>query len=539
MRTETCMLMFALLSLCVRAQDVGQLKDLDPVALNGSIRLQAGLYGFQGESPRASRYHYSIYARPVLSVYGMRFPVTIAYYAQEARLSHPFNRFGVSPYYKWAKLHLGHRSMRLSKYTLSGKVFLGAGVELTPGKLRFSALYGKLQNHLARRDTLVIGVQRLPAYNRFVYGGKIGVGSRQNHIDFVVVKTTDDPLSNEMVGNHFLPEASLATGLSWQLRPVKRLTLRGEIAGSIFTLNQNSEDYFVDEAIVDQLSSLIVLNHSSRLSLAGEASLDVRLRSANIGLQYKRVEPFYRSLGTLFYNSDYQDWRFKAHLNLFRSKLNINLSSGLREDNLRQIQLTTNRRWIANGNISYRPSAQFSLQGNYANYQIFEDPVLVNLDDAFRYATLTNQAMFSLRYKWSRSLYSLSLMPSISWQKLSDASIGASDLIGYENLSTRFRVQWVSKVTNWSIRPGINYLKYFLPDRIQERYGFSVGLAKPFWQNKLRVRSHFQFNYNDVNKLRNGHVITGNINAAVQLKKKQSLQIRLSILKGDRYCPAR
>ena len=515
----------------MQAQDLSQALDQKSVELNGSLRLQSGFYGFQGEQPRSSRYHYSIYARPVLSIYGMRFPITIAYYAQEARLSHPFNRFGVSPYYKWAKLHLGHRSMRLSKYTLSGKVFLGAGLELTPGKFRFSALYGKLQNHLARRDTLVIGVQQLPSYDRFVMGGKIGYGTRKNHIDLIVVRATDNSeQSIRNVSNSFLPEASLATGISWQVQPFKKLTVSGEIAGSVFTLDQRSKNDFLDPDLVEKLSNLIAINNSSRLSIAGEAKADFRLRAASFGIQYRRVEPFYRSLGTLFYNSDYQDWRFNSRLNLLRSKLQASLSIGLRQDNLRNIQISTNRRFISNGNLSIRPTERLYIQLNYSNFQIYEDPILVDVDDFFRYATLTNHATLHTQYRWNSGNSIFIISPAFSWQSLNDNSTGARVSSDYESFSSRLNFQWKSRPGQFFIQPSFQYFKYFFQDRTQVRYGLGLSAGKPFFKKRLNLRSSVKFNYNDVNSLRNGHIIQAYINASILVVDRQKISFSLSLI---------
>ena len=41
----------------------------------------------------------------------------------------PFIRFGISPYYKWIRLHVGHRSMQFSNYSPTALPFCGFGTQ--------------------------------------------------------------------------------------------------------------------------------------------------------------------------------------------------------------------------------------------------------------------------------------------------------------------------------------------------------------------------------------------------------------------------
>jgi len=73
---------------------------------------------------------------PVITVYGIVLPFSFRLSEQQRDFRQPFNQFGVSPYYKWAKLHLGYRSHNWSTYALAGHSITGVGLELTPGKFQ-------------------------------------------------------------------------------------------------------------------------------------------------------------------------------------------------------------------------------------------------------------------------------------------------------------------------------------------------------------------------------------------------------------------
>ena len=88
----------------------------------------------------------------------MPFSLTWYNHSKKGSFYQPFNQFGISPTYKWLKVHLGYRNLTFSEFTLSGYTFLGAGVEATPGKFRFGAVYGKFNQNstydLAMADSI-------------------------------------------------------------------------------------------------------------------------------------------------------------------------------------------------------------------------------------------------------------------------------------------------------------------------------------------------------------------------------------------------
>jgi hypothetical protein len=111
-----------------------------PLKIRGSLGGSFNYYNMQGVTQRRLPYGYSLFGSVNLSIYGWSLPFSVAISQQGTAFSHPFARYGVSPEYKWVKLYLGYRNMRFSEFTMNGITFLGAGVELTPGKFRFSAM---------------------------------------------------------------------------------------------------------------------------------------------------------------------------------------------------------------------------------------------------------------------------------------------------------------------------------------------------------------------------------------------------------------
>ena len=109
-------------------QDMQGLRSQKPISIRRS--LSAGLTYYHGDGIANRRQPFSWYlsGAPVITVYGVVMPFSLVVREQESRFSQPFNQYGVSPYYKWAKLHLGYRNIRFSNHTLGGANFLGAGL---------------------------------------------------------------------------------------------------------------------------------------------------------------------------------------------------------------------------------------------------------------------------------------------------------------------------------------------------------------------------------------------------------------------------
>ena len=81
----------------------------------------------------------------VPSIYGLSLPFSFNVSQYSESYEDPFTQFGISPSYKWAKLHLGYRSIQFSPFVFDGQNFLGAGVELNPGSILLSFFLRKNQ----------------------------------------------------------------------------------------------------------------------------------------------------------------------------------------------------------------------------------------------------------------------------------------------------------------------------------------------------------------------------------------------------------
>src|SRR5690554_2394806 len=106
-------------------------------SVSGSFGTSHTVYSTWGQSYRREPYNYSFSANFNIKTMEVDLPFSFYFTNQNRDFRQPFNRFGVSPKYRWLTTHFGYRSLNWSDYSLAGHTFLGAGVELNPSIFRF------------------------------------------------------------------------------------------------------------------------------------------------------------------------------------------------------------------------------------------------------------------------------------------------------------------------------------------------------------------------------------------------------------------
>lgn len=107
----------------VYAQTFDNIKDQKPFKISGGIG--GGTEFFTSNEPVQSRdpFAWNVYGHLNPSVYGFSFPFSFTISQYSKSFTQPFTQMGISPSYKWAKLHLGYRSMEFSPFVFDGSTF--------------------------------------------------------------------------------------------------------------------------------------------------------------------------------------------------------------------------------------------------------------------------------------------------------------------------------------------------------------------------------------------------------------------------------
>lgn len=508
----------------LQAQDLGDIKGQKPFTLHGNLNANVIGYSANGIESRQPPFSYVISANVNASFYGVDLPFAFTYSNRQNDFSQPFNRFGLSPRYKWLTVHAGYRSVNFSSFTMAGHSFLGAGVEMNPGKFRFGFIAGRFNrstdaNTYERVDTL-------PYYKRNGLAVKIGVGSNKSFVDLIFLKVQDDRKSipYDTIYPERTPEDNLVTGINSKLALGKKLFFEGEAAVSIYTDNQYAGELSgTDAPKLKKVEDIILINQSSRFYTAARASLIYKQKRFSLKAEYKRIDPNYRSLGTYYFSSDVQSLAVGPAFSLLKRKLNLRGNIGIQSDNLRNTKRNTSMRTVGSANISYNPSQKFGIDGSFSNFSTSQKAGRIPLVDTIKIYQSTSNIAISPRFTIMKPGISHMVMLMLNHTNLNDKNPLTEGIT--ENKVNTVNLNYAvsllkSKIT---ITSGLNYMDLANYVGSNKAMGITAGIMYMVAKDKLMLGLT-----NSVMKTQyignNGKVIVSGFTATYNLKKHHSFR---------------
>ncbi len=481
------------------SQDIENIANQKPFDFSGSLNTSSNLYFTSDTGSSRAPWTYLLTGNFNVSVYGISMPFSFMYSNQNFDYAQPFNRVGFSPEYKWIKLHLGYRSITQSSFTLSGHSFLGAGVELTPGKFRFCGVYGRFKkkttpNTLNPLDTLY-------SPTRKGYSIKLGYGSDKNYFDLIFLKIADDTITSmQSASEEYEPaQENMVLGTQFKFALAKNLTWETEGALSLLTKNINL-DMQLDSTsrLLQKFDNFFPVNLTSEYSTALRTNLQYTIKSFNLGLQYRRIDPNYQSFGAYYFNTDIENLTINSSFRMLKKKLSLRGSIGIQNDNLKNNKARNSRRLITMFVFDYNSGKIFGINGTYSNFSVNQFAGNLPLNDTIKL------------YQSNRNI---SLTPRLTFVgtnvvQMVQMSITHMDLIDHNEFtaknsqvsSTMYMLNYIRNYQSlgMNINLGLNrsYLSTALDDRVMS--GFSFGAGKTLLENKMNVSLTLTRNKNRV-----------------------------------------
>jgi hypothetical protein len=372
------------------AQNIETITGEKPVGLNGAVTASLSSYTASGTPDRHTPFTWTIEGSPTLSLYGISIPFTFILSEQQRDFRQPFNQFGLSPTYKRFTAHLGYRNMNFSRYTLAGHTFLGAGFDFKPGIFKFAAMYGRFQKAIEEELTTDSALSNQysttdPAFARSGYAAKLGIGGDRDFVDLNMFFARDDTSSLDHIPfkSDVLPSENLVLGLNSRIDILNEgttsLSVEGEGAASVFTRDVRAAK-ITSTPIPEGIHGIFRITESTSFTFATQAALAFRMPEFQARINWERVEPDYRSLGTYYLLTDLERWTFAPTVILLQNKLRLATSIGLEHDNLLNNRVRTTNRFIGSGSVSYNPSQTFGIDANYSNYSTDQKRAITQAD---------------------------------------------------------------------------------------------------------------------------------------------------------------
>ncbi len=509
----------------IRGQDLTHIKDNKAFQVSGGISTGLNYMDNSNLTDAYKPFSYIVNLRLTPSVYGFSFPFSFSYSQMNRSFSQPFYRFGMSPTYKWAKLNLGYRNTGFSKYTVYGQKSLGVGVELHPGKFRFAAMVGKFHRNKSFRTINPLPIDQ-EEYTRKGYAIKVGVGSKKNFFDLIFMQIKDDT-SLFSDTDKYKPEANAVFSANTKFNITKSLRFKLEAAASVLTQNMLASG-FDEEDIPSQLrraKDFLDLNTSSSVSFAGNASLDLHLRKFSLGLQYKRIEPGFRSLGTGFIRDDYESYQVNTGFHV--SKFSIRAGIGLLHDNLRNTKMAQTNRIINNVSLNYNPTNNFGITANYTNFSTEQAEGRLPLNDTIKLYQVNKNISVMPHWQKAGKKYTHYVSANLTYADMVDKNEFSQNSVPVQSNTAMLQYMMTMIPLQMNLGGNFSYIKNTSIVGDNVFFGPTVSVGKSFLKNKLQVNTAITY---FVTQMMNndGQMIGVNFGSAYRLSKTQKIRFQYS-----------
>jgi hypothetical protein len=528
-------------SIGASAQNLEQIGNVKPIEIHGALEARAVFYHANGIPARYLPFNYLITGNPTVSVYGVQIPIYFSLSRQQSSFTQPFNQFGLSPQYKWITLHGGYRNLQYSPFTLAGHTFLGGGVDLNPGKLRVSAMYGRF-NKATVLDTLQGVYIENFSYTRKGYSAKVGYGTSNNYFDVIALHAKDDEGSTPESGRPMLdslritPAENLVAGYQTRLSFMKgKIVFESDGAYSIYTTDIRAgqlEDSTVIRDELKTLGSYTTVNYSTELYGAFQASLTYRAKWISLKFQYRYVDPGYKSMGAYFLNNDLENWTVNPALILWKGKVRMTGSLGFQRDNLQDKKRATAHRVIGAANLAAELTEQWGIDLSYTNFSNTQRASTLRFADSLRVAQSTQNLSVSPRFMKLSDLHSHSVVLSLNFNRFKELNAQRTlEDTGNDILTQTYFATYQLGFTasRSSLFATVNYARMG-NDLINDRNsGITLGGTKSLAANKVVLTASSGYILSNRNG-GGGHILNESIQARYAFMPKHSLQAMLVFL---------
>jgi len=495
-----------LTALVSHAQNLEEISLDKGVKINGSLNLNTIGYWAHGIENRRDPFNWFFTGTVNINAFGYNAPFSFSYSNANKSYSQPFNQFSFAPQYKWVRAYIGYNSMTFSNYTLAGHVFLGGGVDLTPGKWRVSAMYGRLKKAVPI-DPLDTLHYNNAAYKRMGYGLKVGYEDNGNLISANIFTAKDDvnSLLYTPMGSQLTPQQNVAISISGRKKFFTRFFIEGEYAVS--AMNKDIRASNIEEADTTSRKStnniirgLLPENATSRYYDALNASIGYQANWYTIQLRYERIAPEYQTLGAYYFNNDMRNITVVPALRLLQGRLNVAGNVGFQQNNLDQTRASTTKRFVGASNVTYSPNDRWNFAANYSNFSSYTntrpqiDPYYRNNLDTLNFYQVSETTGFTVVRNLGGKENPQSIMFNSSYQKASDKASyeGGSQQSDY--ITSNISYSYSLMPSNTILAVSGNIYKNNAAGIKTVYWGPTVSITKGFLEKTLRATLTSSYN---------------------------------------------
>lgn len=521
--------------LALHAQDLGNIKQQNPFEITGTASVGVGYYKANSFNSTRRPYAYSIMLAPTISVYGVQIPFNFTFTEGSKSVNNPFAQFGINPYWKWIKGYFGWTNMTWSPTTLSGKTFLGAGIELNPSLFRFGAFYGRMNP--AIRENLLGPNPQQPQFKRRGWGLKLGVGNADNHFDFIWLHSKDvagsiPPLADTLNQLTYTPQENAVFGIkSHQAIFKKRLTWDVDGSISAITRNLNSPLLDIGTGFGTKFLKVAIPPHlSTSYAWAAHTNLTYKAETFSVGFDYNRIQPEYVSHGLDYILNDQQKFSGIQTFIAAKKKVNVGFTEFYQHDNLNNRKAVKTHRTGLGSTIGLNISQLFGAAISYNSYFTFQTKGIKALNDSTKIMQLQQTLVFAPYFTIIKTKYVHSIVFSFAYSRLDDFNKITSQFSKNSTFNANAAYNMVANTIGFTFSPSFNALYSQTNGFKLLSVGPTFGFGKSLLKSKMNITTAITFMATRQNNIWATKTITNTFGLSYRITKNHALKFNNNVL---------
>lgn len=517
------------------AQDLTTIGSQKPFDIHGSIG--AGTNFFSSNQEQASRdpFTWNLYGSLTPSIYGIAIPLSFSVTQFSKSYSQPFSRFGMTPTYKWAKLHLGYSNMSFSPLVFDGESFLGSGIELHPGKFYFAAFYGRLNKAISEDTTMTRMVE--PQYSRHGYGIQVGIKDQKKEWTLEYLRAYDNIASIKRMtpdsANHLLPQSNNVLGTSWRFNLWNKVNFSGNFATSMLNrdLRFDRIDSIGDDKIPRIVDKLMPVTYSAVFNWSGQAQLGLNLGNFNTTVGYRRVQPDFKSLGVPYMLDDIEMINTNVGMGFLDGKVSLNMDFNTQRNNLNKMLSSTLRSSTGTFTGNVFASQYVNVNAMVTSSKVTQKDGLLQLDENTRMNQLMTMFMINPLLTFVDESTQHSINNSISYTRLNDHNPSTAPFVNGKNIniSSNYSVYFMNK--SLGISAGGQFSNYKQQENSYQSLGLNVGANMQLLPSRaLSLQGTAGYFVNKNSGSVTGNNISFSFSSSFRTHKKHSFGLNMSYI---------
>jgi hypothetical protein len=381
-------------------------------------------------------------------------------------------------------------------------------------------------------DSAVQNLQ--PAFERKGYGVKVGIVKNADHFFAILFRAKDDMNSLRYVPEELqvLPQENIVLGFTAKKSLFDGLVLTVDWGTSAITRDLRAPSREEAPAFFGETMGLYTFKTTSSLHHAVKSSVNYSGQTYQVGLNYERIDPEYRTLGAYYFNNDLENITVSSSFRV--ANISFTTNAGVQRNDLDGTKASKLNRVVGSVNSSFAPSERLQANISFSNFRSytrlrpkFEDlsGIPRQLTDTLnsRFVQISQTANAGLNYKVGQGRNSINSIFTLSVSEDEQDTVSMVSKLYYTTTTYNFVASAIE--VNGSAGVNVSWTDESSGHRVA--IGPVVQGSKDFLNRKLKVNASISYNTILQGGAIRGGVVSTRVTTSYRIQKKHNFNFSL------------